>query len=70
MSKHRVKYGLDHWTLGLFFWTIFQIIFLDHFLDHLLFPFFGPFFLDHFIGGHTISTQGRVGYSLSVLREG
>ena len=62
MPKHRVN--MD-WTLGLFFWTIFWIIFLDHFLDHLLFPFFGPFYL-----GHTISTQERVGYSLSVLREG
>ena len=31
---------------------------------------FGPF-LDHFIGGmYTISTQGGVGCSLSVLREG
>ena len=37
--------------------------FLDYFLDH--------FFLDHFIGGkHTISTQGGVGCSLLVLREG
>ena len=58
---------LDPWT-----------IFLDYFLDHFFGPLFGPFivsffwtiFLDHFIGGHTISTQGRVGYSLSVLREG
>ena len=34
-------------------------------------PFFRPFFLDHFVGGkHTISTQGGVGCSLLVLREG
>ena len=41
-------------------WTIFW----DHFWNK---------FLDHFIGGgerkHTISTQGGVGHSLSVLRE-
>ena len=31
---------------------------------------FGPFFLDHFIRGkHTISSQGGVRCSLSVLRE-
>ena len=39
---------------------------LDCFLDHIL---------DHFKGGgggekHTINTEGGVGYSLSVLREG
>ena len=39
---------------------------LDHFLDYFL-----DHFLDHFIGGkHTISTQGGVGCSLLVLREG
>ena len=43
---------------------------LDHFLDHFL-DYFLDHFLDHFIGGkHTISTQGGVGYSLLVLREG
>ena len=44
--------------------TIFWTVFWDHFLDHLL---------NHFIGGgrkHTISSQGGVGCSLSVLREG
>ena len=61
-------------------WTIGSLdYFLDYFLDLFFGPLFGPFivsffwtifFLDHFIGGHTISTQGRVGYSLSVLREG
>ena len=53
--RHRVKYGLDH--------------FLDHFLGHIL----DFFFLDHFRGGgmeHTIITEGGVGWSLSVLREG
>ena len=51
------------WTI---FWTIFWTVF-----------FFGPFFFldrfffNHFIGGkHTISTQGGVGCSLLVLREG
>ena len=40
-------------------WTVFWTIF------------FGPFFLDHFIRGkHTISSQGGVRCSLSVLREG
>ena len=35
---------------------------MDHFLDY---------FLDHFRGGeHTIITEGGVGGSLSVLREG
>ena len=43
---------------------------LDHFLDHFL-DYFLDHFLDHFIGGkHTISTQGGVGCSLLVLREG
>ena len=47
-------------------WTIFWTIFLDHFLDYFL-----DHFLDHFIGGkHTINTQGGVGCSLLVLREG
>ena len=61
---HRVKYGLDH--------------FLDHFLDYFLDYFFGPFFGLFFglffgpfyRGKHTISTQGGVGCSLLVLREG
>ena len=67
LSRHRVKYGLDH--------------FLHHFLDHfglffrLFFgPFFGlflgPFFGSFYRGKHTISTQGGVGCSLLVLREG
>ena len=30
---HRVKYGLDHWTLGLFDYLT---IFLDHFSDHFI----------------------------------
>ena len=39
--------------------------FLDHFLDHFL-----DLLFDHFIkGAPTISTQGGVGCSLSVLRE-
>ena len=55
--------GPDHWALGLFF--------LDYFLDHYFGPFFGPFFWIILSRGvHTVSTQGRVGYSLSVLREG
>ena len=59
---------LDHWT-------IFLDYFLDHFLDNFLDLFFYPiFFLDHFMMGgggreHTISTQGVVGCSQSVLRE-
>ena len=43
-------------------WTIFWTIFLDCFFG----PFFGPFYR----GKHTISTQGGVGCSLLVLREG
>ena len=38
VARHRVKYGLDHWTLGLFFGLVFGL-------------FFGPFlglFLDGF----------------------
>ena len=35
-KRYRVTYGLDHWTLGLFFGA------LEHFLDY---------FLDHFTGG-------------------
>ena len=49
-SNHRVKYGLDHWTLGLmdflfldYFWTIF--------LDLSFNLIFGPFFGGHFMGG-------------------
>ena len=43
---------------------------MDHFLDHFL-DYFLDHFLDHFIEGkHTISTQGGVGCSLLVLREG
>ena len=43
---------------------------MDHFLDHFL-NYFLDHLLDHFIGGkHTISTQGGVGCSLLVLREG
>ena len=67
ISKHRVKYELDHWTGPLDPWTIF----LDYFLDHYFGPLFGPFFWTILSRGvHTVSTQGRVGYSLSVLREG
>ena len=51
------------WTIP---WTNFLDNFLDHVLDHFL-----DHFSDHFIGGkHTISTQGGVGCSLLVLREG
>ena len=56
--RHRIKYGLDHWTIGP----------LDYFLDNFL----GPFFFFWTIlsgGGGTICTQGGVGCSLSVLRE-
>ena len=54
---------LDHWT-----------IFLDYFLDHFLDLFFYPifFWIILWLGGgreHTISTQGVVGCSQSVLRE-
>ena len=39
LQEHRVKYRLDHWTLGLFLGPFFR-------------SFFGPFFLlDHFITG-------------------
>ena len=44
--------------------------FFEFFFKSFLGLLFGPF-LDHFIGGkHTISTQGGVGCSLLVLREG
>ena len=55
ISKHRVKYELDHWTGPSDPWTIF----LDNFLDH----YFGPF-LDHFFGPFY-----RGGCTLLVLRE-
>ena len=62
------------WTfrpLDYFFWTIFWTVFLDMFLD----LFFYPIFLWIFLWGgggreHTICTQGVVGCSQSVLREG
>ena len=44
-------------------WTIFWTNFLDHLLNH----FFGPFCRG---GKHSIGTQGGVGCSISVLREG
>lgn len=40
-KEHRVNYGLEHWTFGLFFGPIFERFFLDHFWDHF---FFWPFF--------------------------
>ena len=51
------------WTIGpLDYFVDFS---LDHFLDHFL-----DLLFDHFIkGAPTISTQGGVGCSLSVLRE-
>ena len=45
-------------------WTIFWTNFLDHLLNH----FFGPFCRGG--GKHSIGTQGGVGCSISVLREG
>ena len=58
---HFLDHYLDHYLDN----------FLDHFLGHFLDYFFWTIFLDHFIGGkHTISTQGGVGCSLLVLREG
>lgn len=50
-------------------WTIRH---LDYFLDHFFEPFFYHF-LDHFVRGggwKTISSQGGVGCSLTVLWEG
>ena len=47
-------------------WTLF----LDHFLEHFLDYFFGPFFGLFYRGKHIISTQGGMGCSLLVLREG
>ena len=41
-SGHRVKYGLDHWTLGPLDY------FLDYFLDYVL-DYFLDHFLDHFL---------------------
>ena len=62
-KEHRVKYRLDHWTLGP----------LDYFLDHFFRSFFGPFFLlDHFItggGGADHKCLGRVGRQ-TVVTEG
>ena len=46
LSRHRVKYGLDH------FLDHFLDYFLDYFLDHFL-DYFLDHFLDHFIGGST-----------------
>ena len=60
------------WTLGLFFGPYFWV----HCLDHFFFTFFGPFFGNNFglpVGGggrQTISSQGGVGCSLPLLREG
>ena len=54
----------DHWTI---FWTVF----LDKFLDLFFYPIFLWIILWGGGGGreHTISTQGVVGCSQSVLRE-
>ena len=53
------------WTI---FWTSFWTIFLDYFFwDHFPDHLFGPFYKG---GEHTIGTQGSVGCSLLVPREG
>ena len=64
LSRHRVKYGLVH------FLDHFLDYFLDYYLDHFFGLFLGPFFGSFYRGKHTISTQGGVGCSLLVLREG
>ena len=39
-KEHRVNYGLEHWTFGLFFGPIFERFFLDHFWDQFFFTIF------------------------------
>ena len=51
-------------------WTIFGTIFWTIFFGPFFGLFFGPFFGSFYGVKHTISTQGGVGCSLLVLREG
>ena len=58
------------WTIFCtIFWTIFGLFF-RLFFGPFFGLFFGPFFGSFYRGKHTISTQGGVGCSLLVLREG
>ena len=60
------------WTFGPLDY-FFLDYFLDRFLDHFFDLFFYPIFLWISLsggGGHTISTQGVMGCSQSVLKEG
>ena len=80
--KRHIKYGLDHWTLGLFL-DYFGIIFWTIFLA-FSWPFFGPFYRwlvprkgwDAVYqywrrdGSQTVVTEGGVKDEVSICREG
>ena len=71
---HRVKYGLDHWTLGLFdyfFWTIFRTILLwGRRTLELRDGWDAVYQYSERDGWQTVVTKGGVGDELLVRKEG